>query len=63
MSYYDDDTDLDFDTDYDLLDSEEREMEDQDNADPQYIIGDIADEWADSAYVDDDDDAERDCCD
>ena len=62
MSYYDDDTDLDFDTDYDLLDSEEREMEDQDNADPQYIIGDIADEW-DSAYVDDDDDAERDCCD
>lgn len=60
MSYYDDDTDLDFDTDYDLLDSEEREMEDQDNADPQYISGD---EWADSAFVDDDDDAERDCCD
>ena len=60
MSYYDDDTDLDFDTDYDLLDSEEREMEDQDNADPQYISGD---EWADAAYVDDDDDTERDCCD
>jgi hypothetical protein len=61
MSYYDDDTDLDFDTDYDLLDSEEREMEDQDNADDR--IASIEDEWADSAYVDDDDDAERDCCD
>ena len=61
MSYYDDNTDLDFDTDYDLLDSEEREMEDQDNADDR--IASIEDEWADSAYVDDDDDAERDCCD
>ena len=61
MSYYDDDTDLDFDTDYDLLDSEEREMEDQDNADDR--IASMEDEWADSAYVDDDDDAERDCCD
>ena len=61
MSYYDDDTDLDFDTDYDLLDSEERELEDQDNADDR--IASIEDEWADSAYVDDDDDAERDCCD
>lgn len=61
MSYYDDDTDLDFDTDYDLLDSEEQELEDQDNADDR--IASIEDEWADSAYVDDDDDAERDCCD
>ena len=61
MSYYDDDTDLDFDTDYDLLDSEEQELEDQDNADDR--IASIEDEWADSAYVDDDDDADRDCCD
>ena len=61
MSYYDDDTDLDFDTDYDLLDSEEQELEDQDNADDR--IASMEDEWADSAYVDDDDDAERDCCD
>ena len=60
MSYYDDDTDLEFDTDFDLLDSEEREMEDQDNADPQYITGD---DWADPASDDDDDDSERDCCD